>query len=143
MKYHFKVHKEGKHFWTQCIELEGCVTQAENMKTLLENMQEVLNLYVQEPEDSTDLAVLPDESIRKSKNIVEVALDPEIAFSFMVRYHRLKHGMTQKKAAKEMGFDTIYSYQRLEAKRCNPSLKILSKVKKLFPDFSIDYALSY
>jgi len=41
-----------------------------------------------------------------------------------------------------MGFDTIYSYQRLEAKKCNPTLKIISKIKKIFPDFSIDYAVS-
>ena len=142
MKYHFKVRKEGKYFWAQCIELEGCITQAKTMEELNDNMQEALNLYVQEPEDSRDLADLPDESIKKSKNVVEVALDPEVAFSFMVRYYRIKHGMTQKKAAKEMGFDTIYSYQRLEAKRCNPSLKIISKIKKIFPDFSIDYAVS-
>lgn len=142
MKYHFKVHKEGKYFWAQCIELEGCITQAKDMEELVDNMQEALNLYVQEPEDSKDLAALPDESIKKSKNLVEVALDPEVAFSFMVRYYRIKHGMTQKEAAKEMGFDTIYSYQRLEAKKCNPSLKIISKIKKMFPDFSIDYAVS-
>ena len=142
MKYHFKVHKEGKYFWAQCIELEGCITQAKDMEELVDNMQEALNLYVQEPEDSKDLAALPDESIKKSKNLVEIALDPEVAFSFMVRYYRIKHGTTQKEAAKEMGFDTIYSYQRLEAKRCNPSLKIISKIKKMFPDFSIDYAVS-
>ena len=143
MKYHFKVHKEGKYFWAQCIELEGCITQAKGMEELGCNMEEALNLYVQEPEDSKDLIALPDESIKKSKNVVEVALDPEIAFSFMVRYYRIKHGMTQREAAKEMGFDTIYSYQRLEAKKCNPSLKILSKIKKIFPEFSIDYALGY
>lgn len=33
------------------------------------------------------------------------------------------------------------SYQRLESKKCNPSLKILSRIKKIFPEFSIDYAL--
>ncbi len=142
MKYHFKIHKEGKYFWAQCIELEGCTTQAKDIEGLVDNMHEALNLYVQEPEDSKDLAALPDESIKKSKNVIEVALDPEIAFSFMVRYYRIKHGMTQKEVAKEMGFDTIYSYQRLESKKCNPSLKIISKIKKVFPDFSIDYAVS-
>ena len=141
MKYHFRIREEKKGFSASCIELEGCITQGDSLKELLGNMQEALNLYIQEPEDSKDLAALPDESIRKSKNFIEVALDPEIAFSFMVRYHRIKHGMTQREAAKEMGFDTIYSYQRLEAKKCNPSLKIISKIKKIFPDFSIDYAV--
>jgi len=142
MKYHFKIREEKKGFSASCIELEGCITQGNTLKELYINMEEALNLYVQEPEDSKDLATLPDESIRKSKNVVEVALNPEVAFSFMVRHARLKQGMTQKRAAKEMGFDTIYSYQRLEAKRCNPSLKIISKIKKLFPDFSIDDAVS-
>lgn len=143
MKYHFKIREEKKGFSASCMELEGCITQGNSLKELYVNMQEALNLYVQEPEDSKDLAALPDESIKKTKNVVEVALDPEVAFSFMVRYYRIKHGMTQREVAKEMGFDTIYSYQRLEAKRCNPSLKIISKIKRIFPEFSIDYALGY
>jgi len=141
MKYHFKIHKEGKFFWAQCIELAGCITQAHSMKALHENMQEALNLYIQEPEDSVDLAALPDDSIRKSKNIIEVSVDPQIAFAFMVRYYRIQHGMTQKEAAKLMGFDNLYSYQRLEAKKCNPSLKILHKIKQVFPELSIDFAV--
>jgi antitoxin HicB len=142
MKYHFKVHKEGKGFWAQCIELTGCVTEADSMVELQKNMQEALNLYVEEPEDSKELAPLPNNSIQTTKNILEVALDPQIAFAFMVRNYRIKHGLTQQQAAKKMGFDTIYSYQRLEGKRCNPSLKIMTKIKRAFPDFSIDYAVS-
>ena len=142
MKYHFKIHKEGKGFWAQCIELTGCITEADSMDELQQNMQEALNLYVEEPEDSKDLVHLPDEFLQVTRNIVEVSLDPQIAFAFMVRYYRIKHGLTQHQAAKKMGFDTIYSYQRLEGKRCNPSLKIMSKIKRAFPDFSIDYAVS-
>lgn len=141
MKYHFKIHKEGKFLWAQCMELEGCITQATGIVELNKNMQEALNLYIQEPEDSTDLASLPDDSIRRSKNVVEVTLDPQIAFSFMVRYCRIKHGMTQQEAAKRMGFDNLYSYQRLEAKGCNPSLKIIYKIKQIFPELSIDWAV--
>jgi|694.fasta_scaffold06861_2 antitoxin HicB len=142
MKYHFKVHKEGKGYWAECIELVGCITEADSMEELQKNMQEALNLYVEEPEDSKELASLPDESIQAARNIVEVALDPQIAFAFMVRYYRFKHGLTQQQAAKKMGFETIYSYQRLEGKRCNPSLKIITKIKRAFPDFSVDYAVS-
>lgn len=141
MKYHFKIHKEGKGFWAQCIELAGCVTQADTKDKLQKNMQEALNLFVSEPEDSKELAPLPDESLQPSGNIIEVFLDPQIAFAFMVRYYRIMHGLTQQQAAKKMGFETIYSYQRLEGKRCNPSLRIITKIKKAFPEFSIDYAL--
>lgn len=140
MKYHFRVSKEKDGYSAQCIELEGCVTQGNFKKELYANMQEALNLYIQEPESSKDLAELPDDSIRRSKNVVEVPLDPSIAFAFLVRYHRLKHGWTQEQVAKKMGFDTIYSYQRLEKKKCNPTLKIINMVKQTFPEFSLDFA---
>lgn len=141
MRYHFRVRKEKVGYSAQCIELPGCITQGDTKKELQANMEEALNLYVQEPADSEDLAILPKDSIRKSKNVVEVALDPDIAFPFLMRYYRIQHGMTQKEVAEELGFDRIYSYQRLESRRCNPTLKILSMIKQVFPEFSIDYAI--
>lgn len=141
MKYHFRVRKEEDGYSAQCIELEGCITQGDSQEELFENMKEALNLYVQEPADSKDLADLPDESIRKSKNVVEVPVDSEVAFSFLVRYYRIQHGMTQHQVAKKLGFDNINSYQRLERRKCNPSLKVLSKIKAIFPEFSLDFAV--
>ena len=143
MKYHFKVRKEGKYYWAQSVELEGCITQATSMRKLKENMEEALNLYLQEPDNSQDLAPLPRKNIKKTRSIVEVPVDPLVAFAFMVRYHRVvKHGITQNQAAKKMGFDNLYSYQRFESKRCNPTLENISKIKKVFPEISVDYALS-
>ena len=142
MKYHFKVYKEGTKFWAHGLELEGCVTQGDNYEELCFNMVEALNLYVNEPADSTHLAALPDEKIQLSDDIVEVPLDPDIALAFLVRYNRIKLGLTQQEASKKMGFETIYSYQRLESAKCNPTLKMLAKIKQLFPDFSVDYVLN-
>lgn len=142
MIYHFKIHKEGNGFWAQCIELQGCITEGDTMKELQANIQEALNLYVQERSNSKDLAKLPDKSIKTSRSIIEASLDPHIAFSFLVRYWRIKHGFTQKEAAEKMGFEKIYSYQRLESKNCNPSLKIISIIKKVYPEFSIDLAVT-
>ena len=141
MKYHFKVHKEGKRFWAKCIELDGCYTQADSMHELNEMMQEALNLYISEPESSMDVAELPDDSIKAARNVVEVPVDAEIAFSFLIRYHRIKHGMTQSQVARKMGFENVNGYQRLERKKCNPNLKTLSKIKGIFPDFSLDLAV--
>jgi len=141
MKYHFKVHKEGKQFWAKCLELDGCYTQASSENELHKMMKEALNLYISEPEGSTDLAALPDDSIKASKNIVEVSVDADVAFSFLVRYYRIKHGMTQSQAAKKMGFENVNGYQRLERKKCNPNLKTISKIKGIFPDFSLDLAV--
>ena len=141
MMYHFKIHQEKEGFWAQCIELPGCLTQGDTLKELQKNMYDALNLYIEEPGDSEDVIALPDKSIKKTKNIVKVGVDPLIAFAFLVRYYRIQHGLTQLQAAKKMGFDTIYSYQRLEAKNCNPSLRTIAKIKKIFPEFSIDYAM--
>jgi len=141
MKYHFKVHKEGKRFWAKCLELDGCYTQADSMNELNEMMQEALNLYISEPEDSMDVAELPDDSIKASRNVIEVPVDAEVAFSFLIRYHRIKLGLTQSQVAKKMGFENVNGYQRLERKKCNPNLKTLSKIKEIFPDFSLDLAV--
>ncbi len=89
MKYHFKVRKEDVGYSAYCMEFEGCVTQGDSMKELIENMKEALNLYVQEPADSKDLAPFPNASIRKSKEVIEVSLDPEVASSFLARYYRI------------------------------------------------------
>lgn len=142
MKYHFKIHKENDGYWAQCLELEGCITEGSSLDELKVNMEKALNLYIEEPQDSKDLAPFPDESIKLTKTIVEVSLNPQVAFSFLVRYCRIKHGLTQKQAAKKMGFDNIYSYQRLEEKSCNPNLKTIKKLKSLYPEFSVDFAFS-
>ena len=140
MRYHFKIHKEGKGFWAECLELKGCITQGNSKKELLKNMQESLNLYLEEPKNSSYLAPLPKKT-KKSSSIIEVHVDPEIAFAFMVRYYRIKNNMTQAQLAKELGFKKIYSYQRLE-KKCNPTLETIFMIKSFFPEFSVDYALS-
>jgi predicted RNase H-like HicB family nuclease len=85
MIYHFKIHKEKKGFWAQCIELPGCVTQGDSLKELRTNMQDALNLYIEEPNNSDDLAELPSQSLTRSKNIESVVVDPLIAFAFLVR----------------------------------------------------------
>ena len=141
MEYHFTIHKEGKGFWAQCIELEGCITQADSLKELRNNMHKALNLYIEEVEDSDDIAVLPNDTIKQRKNVVTITVDPQIAFAFLVRYHRIKHGMTQQEAAKKLGFPNIYSYQRLETRKCNPRLDTITSLKKLFPELSVDLVI--
>jgi antitoxin HicB len=142
MKYHFKITNEARGFSAQCIELPGCITEGDTREELERNMEEALNLYIEEPEDSTDLAALPDKSIKPTKNIVEVKVAPKIAFSFLMRYYRITHGLTQQEAADRIGFNTIYNYQKLETSAANPTLATIAKIKEAFPDFSVDYALA-
>lgn len=60
------------------------------MQHLHKMMKEALNLYISEPEDSTRFANLPSSCIKKAKNIVEVAIDSQVARNFLDRYHRIK-----------------------------------------------------
>ena len=140
MRYHFKVHKEKEGFWAECIELPGCVTQADTKEDLDLSMQEALNLYLEEVEDYEYLAPMPKTSIKEERNVVEVPVDPSVALAFSIRYQRIKQGLTQREAADLLGMKAIYSYQRLE-KRCNPTLDLIYKLVLLFPALSLDKIL--
>lgn|SRR3990167_1548879 len=142
MKYHFKIHKEGRGYWAECIELKGCNTEANNKKQLKKNMREALNVFLDDPPNSDAVFHLPVPSLH-GRNIVAVAADPKIAFAFYLRIVRLSHGLTQKEASKKLGFKNIFSYQRLEASRtANPQLATIIELKKIFPDFKLEYILS-
>jgi antitoxin HicB len=139
MKYHFKVHKEKGGYWGECIELMGCVSQGKSKEELKKNLKEALDLYLDEPEDSTVAFPLPGRRV-KGKDIVEIEVDPQIAIACLVRSERLKRKWTQKTAAKELGMP-LYSYQRLEhSKTANPEWKTLIKLRRVFPSLNLNEA---
>ena len=140
MRYHFKIHKEGTGFWAECLEIPGCVTQGDSKEELRENMEDAINTILQEPPESKYLYPLPDKKIKKGRNIVEVPVDPGIAFGFSLRYNRIKIGKTQEQIAEELGMDKVYSYQRLE-KKCNPTLSLIEKLLRVYPKLSVDRVL--
>lgn len=141
MKYHFKIHHgESGKFWAECVEMPGCLTQAGTEKGLRKNMEEVLNLYLDEPSDSKMAFPLP-KAMRVGAGIVEVQVMPEIALAVRIRNARLMHGYTQMQAAKKLGMKNVFSYQRLE-KRPKPNFTILAKIKTLFPEISLDEVFS-
>ena len=135
MKYHFKVHKEGKGFWAQCIELPGCVTEGDSMEELQNNMQEALNLYIDEPEDSKELAPLPEGTIVQRVISWKYLLIHKLLLPLWYAIAGSSRDLLNNKRQRKWVLHTIYSYQRLENKSCNPSLILISKVKKPFPIF--------
>ena len=139
MYYHFKIHKEPDGYWAECVELEGCVTQGDSFNELQKNMEEALNLYLDEPDNSDVTFPMPNKEV---KGGVEVPVLPKIAFALMMRILRKQKGLTQSEIAKLLGMNNIYSYQRLErSKQANPSLTTLAKIKKVFPDLKVDEIL--
>lgn len=136
MKYHFKVYKEKKGYWAECIEL-GCMTQADSREELLHNVHEVLDLYLSEPEDSTLLFAEPKDNLR-GRNIVAVQVSPSVAFAMELRQTRLKRKMTQKAMMELLGIRNLSNYQRLEdPDRANPELKTLFELQGKLPELSV------
>ena len=137
MIYHFKIHEEKGGFWAECLEIPGIVTQADSPSELLANAKEALDVTLDEPESSKMIFPEP-HATATSANILEVTVDPGIAFAMLVRQARVRRGMTQQQAARSMGFKGLYSYQRLECGcRCNPALSTIVKVHKLFPEIDL------
>ena len=139
MKYHFKVTKEKTGFWAVCVELQGCSTQGDTREELLKNMKEALNLYLDEPADSKIVFPLPKKK-GLDPNLVEVPVEPRIAFAFALRRLRLKHKLTQKEIAQKIGITgSLNNYQRLEnSDTANPVLETIVQIKKAFPDFPLE-----
>jgi predicted RNase H-like HicB family nuclease len=140
MKYHFKTHKEKAGFWAECLELNGCSTQADTREELYKNCEEVLNLFLEESPDSKIVFPLPDNSLDAQKNIMKIRVEPEIALAVLLRNYRLNSNMTQKQAAEMLGMKNIYSYQRLE-KKSNPTLAVINKIHTTFPEIELNYLL--
>jgi len=104
-------------------------------------MKEALNLYLDEPDNSDVTFPLPNKKI-EGEDIVEVPVNPKIAFALMLRMLRKQKGLTQNEIARMLGMKNIYSYQRLErSKQANPSLITLAKIKKVFPELNVDEIL--
>jgi predicted RNase H-like HicB family nuclease/DNA-binding XRE family transcriptional regulator len=138
MVYHFRVHREDNGYWAECIELAGCVTDADSLDELKANAEEALNLYLDEQETSSVIFPLPES--HTGPDIIDVPVDPGIALSVVLRRYREEHRYTQSEVAEKLGMKNMYSYQRLE-RHSNPSLSTLRKLKDVFPDLSVDYIL--
>jgi antitoxin HicB len=142
MKYHFKVHKEGKGFWAECLELEGCITQGDSREHLGAMMHDALAAYLNEPVSSKHIFPMPNH-YQSGRGIVEVQVAPEIAIAMTIRQLRVSAGKSQKEMADWLGMKSLFSYQRLESsKNGNLQLGTMVKLKKVFPEFSVDAVLA-
>ena len=143
MNYHFKIHKEKKGYWAECLEIPGCFTQGDSLGELQENMEEALNLVLDEPEDSKLVFALPDSSLERKRGVVSVKVDSNVAFAFLMRRYRLTKGLSQHEMKELLHFKNLFSYQKLErSKYANPTLKSLQKIKEMVPDFPLHLVLS-
>ena len=135
MIYHFKIYREKSGYWAECLEIRGCRTQGEDIKELANNAHEALNLLLDEPENSKIIFPLP-KNVKSQKNILEVKVEPSIAFAFLMRRTRLQKGLTQHQMKNLLEYKSLFAYQKLEkAKYANPTLKSLENIKQHLPEF--------
>ena len=139
MTYHFKVHRERDGYWAECLELKGCASEGDTREELERSVREALNLYLDEPANAKVAFPLPKRA--SGAGVMSVPVDPGVALSVLLRNYRLRHRYTQTQIARKLGMKNLYSYQRLE-RRSNPSLRTLQKLKRVFPDLSVDYVLN-
>ena len=78
MLYHFKIHKEGKGDWAECIELPECITTGNSKEELRANMHNALNEYFQESSRIFRYVPPPAAFIKVSRSVVEVPVDPAV-----------------------------------------------------------------
>ncbi len=64
MKYTIVIHRDEQEggFWGECQELPGCYSQGETLNELMQNMQEAIELYLEEPDK---VNIFPVEEIRE------------------------------------------------------------------------------
>lgn len=139
MRYHFKLRREKKGYSAFCIELDGCLSQGETMDELRSNLEEALDVYLSEPMESSLLFALPNKKLRATNSVIEIQVNPGVAFAMMLRHFRIKNQLTQAAAAKKIGITgSLWTYQRLETPgKANPTLSTLERVKRAYPDFPI------
>jgi len=106
------------------------------------NLNEVLDLYLDEPAGSNYVFPLPDNSLESNDEYISVEVDETIAFSMLLRQQRLEHRMTQKDVQNAMGLKNRNSYARLEGKG-NPTLSTIRKILKVFPEFPLYEVLPF
>jgi predicted RNase H-like HicB family nuclease len=142
MNYHFKIYKEKKGYWAEGIEIPSCFSQGDTLSELKENLQEALSLLLDEPEDSKVIFPLPNRKIKTDNVTIEIEVEPNIAFAFLLRRTRLTKGLTQQQMKEKLDFKSLFSYQKLEmSKYANPTLKSLKKIKDAMPDFPFQLLL--
>jgi predicted RNase H-like HicB family nuclease/DNA-binding XRE family transcriptional regulator len=141
MKYHFKIHKDKNLLWAKCIELEGCVSQGKNLNELMANLKDSLDAYLFDPCNEI-IFNFSDNNIQELKDIVAIEANPNLVLSNYLRYLRNKYHLTQEEASRKMGYKSTYGYQRLEKGTNNIKISTLAKLKKIFPEMSLDLLFS-
>lgn len=122
--------KEDRSYLVEFPDLEGCLTEGATLEEALANAREALSGYLASIFDRG--FKVPEASRQKGKDIHLIEPEPEVATPIILKRLRDELRINQVDAAKRLGV-SYQAYQRLEnPARCNPTIKTLEKVAKIF-----------
>jgi len=120
-------------------DLDGCITEGDDLEDARRNAQEALTGYLESI--FTRGIVIPEPSKVPGKNVHLVKPAVHVAIPLMVRKARLGAGLSQVQLAERIGV-SYQAYQRVENPRSgNISLRTLEKVCQAL-DCELDISLS-
>ncbi|HOV15683.1 MAG TPA: type II toxin-antitoxin system HicB family antitoxin [Spirochaetota bacterium] len=146
MKYHFSFEEDERGgYWGECLEIQGCLSEGNNLEDFKKNLKEALDLCLECALNDEEDFILPfdEKEIREKNNILEISPEPSLMLSNMIKNLRKKYNLTQKEVAERMGYKSIWGYSKIESgKYSNIEFKTLGKIKSVFPDIDLNLIFS-
>lgn len=146
MKYHFKYEADERGgYWGECLEIQGCLSEGNDIEDLKKNFKEALDLCLECALNDEEEFVLPfeDNALNNKENILEISPDHYLILSNMLKYYRKKNMLSQKDVAQRMGYKNIWGYSKIEkGKYANIEFKTLVKIKSVFPELDLNRIFS-
>ncbi len=128
IRYQAKIYKDGKRYSVEFPDLPGCFSDGTTKEEAMENAREALSLRLEEARDPK--WQVPQPRPHRSKHYYWVVPYEDVAIPLMIRQARLKHGLSQKQLAREIGI-TFQQLQKLETPgKSNPTVKTLVAISE-------------
>ena len=128
MIYYALIDKEEDYFNVSFPQFQNINTYGETIEEAINNAEEALNGCIES--DFERGFEIPDPQKYEGKDYYKISIRPHIEIAFQLRKIRAKR--SQIELAKELGI-SYQAYQRLEnPRRCNPTIKTLEKIAKIF-----------
>lgn len=128
MVYYALIDKEEDYLNVSFPQFKNINTYGETIEEAINNAEEALNGCIES--DFERGFEIPKPQKYEGKDYYKILIRPHIGIAFQLR--KIRDKRSQIELAKELGI-SYQAYQRLEnPRRCNPTIKTLEKIAKVF-----------
>ncbi len=128
MVYYALIEKEEDYLNVSFPQFQNVNTYGETIEEAINNAEEALNGCIES--DFERGFEIPKPQKYEGKDYYKISIRPHIGIAFQLR--KIRDKRSQIELAKELGI-SYQAYQRLEnPRRCNPTIKTLEKIAKIF-----------